>query len=610
MSIRAAAGIPGHKDSFVGEKTGETSLKWSVVWRVLGFTRAYAVRRNLCFVLTSLRAIQKPGLAWALAAVINGPITGGDFDGVVWGAIGFFALAFITELTFHFRQRMQLELGESVVHDLRNAVFHQLQRMPMSYFNKTKLGRILSRVITDIEAVRRGVQVVFFFSLLLVGQMVGSAALMLYYNWVLFCMLLAIWPLIWLTNRHFYPRLTRFSRAVAESQSRITGALAESVKGMRVIQGYTRQRQNDESYGVLVNRHADNNVSLAHESSLYVPLLDLNSQIFIAALLVVGGYGALNGFAGMEIGSLIAFFFLPNLFFQSLQHLGTVHTQAITAMAGAERVFQMLDLEPEWTDAPNAIDLPPRPVPARGARVEFRGVSFAYDPGRFVLQNLNFVAEPGQTVALVGHTGSGKTSVINLVAKFYLPTLGEVYIDDHEIQQLKGSSLRSQMGIVLQTNFLFTGSVIENIRLGRPDASDDEIRAAARSLDCLDLLESLPEGLATEVGERGTSLSLGQRQLICFTRALLADPRILILDEATSSVDTITESRLQNALQRLLAGRTSFVVAHRLSTIRQANQIIVLEQGQIVERGTHIELLALRGHYHALYRQFALVEAA
>jgi ATP-binding cassette, subfamily B, bacterial len=242
--------------------------------------------------------------------------------------------------------------------------------------------------------------------------------------------------------------------------------------------------------------------------------------------------------------------------------------------------------------------------------VEFRGVSFAYDPGRFVLQNLNFVAEPGQTVALVGHTGSGKTSVINLVAKFYLPTLGEVYIDDHEIQQLKGSSLRSQMGIVLQTNFLFTGSVIENIRLGRPGASDDEIRAAARSLDCLDLLESLPEGLATEVGERGTSLSLGQRQLICFTRALLADPRILILDEATSSVDTITESRLQNALQRLLAGRTSFVVAHRLSTIRQASQIIVLEQGQIVERGTHIELLARRGHYHALYRQFALVEAA
>lgn len=609
MSLRAAAGIPGHKD-MPSEQSPETSLNWRIVRRVLGFTRAYAPKRNLIFVLTAVRAVQKPALAWALAAVINGPITGGDYHGAVWGAVGFLILAFITELTLHFRQRLQLELGESVVHDLRNAVFHQLQRMPMSYFNKTKLGRILSRVITDIESVRRGVQVVFFFSLLLFGQMAGAAALMLYYNWVLFCVLLAIWPLIWVTNRHFYPRLSRFSRAVAESQSRITGTLAESVKGMRVIQGYTRQRQNDEIYGTLVNRHADNNVSLARESSLYVPLLDLNSQVFIAALLVVGGYGALHGIAGMEIGSLIAFFFLPNLFFQSLQQLGNLHTQAITAMSGAERVFQMLDLKPEWTDAPEAVAMPPRPVPARGTRVEFRHLSFAYDPGRMVLQDLSFTAEPGQTVALVGHTGSGKTSIINLVSKFYLPTHGELFIDGQEIRQLRGDSLREQMGIVLQTNFLFTGNVMENIRLGRPSATDDEIREAARSLDCLDLLESLPEGLATEVGERGTSLSLGQRQLICFTRALLADPRILILDEATSSVDTITESRLQNALARLLAGRTSFVVAHRLSTIRQADQIIVLKQGRIIERGTHLELLGQRGDYHALYRQFAMAEAA
>ena len=621
MSLLAAVGIQPSK-GFSAAEAEPTALDWRILRRILTHTRPYAAKRNTIFALTVARAIQKPAMAWAIAAVINGPITGGDYSGAVWGAAGFFTLALVTELTFHFRQRLQLELGEAVVHDLRNDVFRQLQRMPLSYFNKTKLGRILGRVITDIESVRRGVQNVFFFSLMLFGQMAGAAGLMLYYNWALFCVLLAVGPLVWLTNRHFHPRLSRHSRAAAESQSRLTGSVAETVKGMRVIQGYARQRESDDRYGRLIDRHSDNNVGLANESSLYLPLLDLHSQVFLAALLVVGGYGALNGFAGMEIGSLIAFFFLPSLFFQSLQHLGNLYTQAITSMAGAERVFQLLDLKPDWTDAPGAVDLPdPRTVrgPGRapagsasavrtGARVEFRDISFEYDPGRRVLNDLSFTAAPGETVALVGHTGSGKTTIVNLIAKFYLPTSGEILIDGHEIRTLRGESLRGQMGIVLQTNFLFTGTVMENIRLGRPEATDADVRAAATSLDCLDLLESLPQGFATEVGERGTSLSLGQRQLICFTRALLADPRILILDEATSSVDTITESRLQHALDRLLATRTSFVVAHRLSTIRRADQILVLDQGCIVERGPHLQLLAQRGAYHALYRQFALAE--
>lgn len=621
MSLLAAAGIPTSK-GFTAAAAEPSALDWRILRRILTHTRPYAAKRNTIFALTVARAIQKPAMAWAIAAVINGPITGGDYRGAVWGAAGFFALAVVTELTFHFRQRLQLELGEAVVHDLRNDVFQQLQRMPLSYFNKTKLGRILGRVITDIESVRRGVQNVFFFSLLAFGQMAGAAGLMLYYNWVLFCVLLAVGPLVWLTNRHFHPRLSVHSRAAAESQSRLTGSVAETVKGMRVIQGYARQRESDDRYGRLIDRHSDNNVGLAHESSLYLPLLELHSQVFLAALLVVGGYGALHGFAGMEIGSLIAFFFLPSLFFQSLQHLGNLYTQAITSMAGAERVFQLLDLKPDWTDAPHALDLPdPRTAHGRadapasattpgtkGARVEFRDVSFAYEPGRMVLNNLCFTAAAGETVALVGHTGSGKTSIVNLIAKFYLPTSGDILIDGQEIRTLRGESLRSQMGIVLQTNFLFTGTVLENIRLGRPGATDAEVRAAATSLDCLDLLESLPQGFATEVGERGTSLSLGQRQLICFTRALLANPRILILDEATSSVDTITESRLQHALDRLLATRTSFVVAHRLSTIRRADQILVLDQGCIVERGPHLQLLARCGAYHALYRQFALAE--
>ena len=314
MSLLAAVGIQPSK-GFSAAEAEASALDWRILRRILTHTRPYAAKRNTIFALTVARAIQKPAMAWAIAAVINGPITGGDYSGAVWGAAGFFALALVTELTFHFRQRLQLELGEAVVHDLRNDVFRQLQRMPLSYFNKTKLGRILGRVITDIESVRRGVQNVFFFSLMLFGQMAGAAALMLYYNWALFCVLLAVGPLVWLTNRHFHPRLSRHSRAAAESQSRLTGSVAETVKGMRVIQGYARQRESDDRYGRLIDRHSDNNVGLANESSLYLPLLDLHSQVFLAALLVVGGYGALHGFAGMEIGSLIAFSFCRRCFF-------------------------------------------------------------------------------------------------------------------------------------------------------------------------------------------------------------------------------------------------------------------------------------------------------
>ena len=241
-------------------------------------------------------------------------------------------------------------------------------------------------------------------------------------------------------------------------------------------------------------------------------------------------------------------------------------------------------------------------------RIEFQNVSFGYDPGRLVLHDVNFTAEPGRMIALVGHTGSGKSSIINLVAKFYLPTRGEVLIDSREIRTLTSHSLHRQMGLVQQQNFLFSGTVLDNIRLGRPEATEDDVRAAAGRLDCLDVFEELPRGVHTEVGERGGNLSVGQRQLVCFARALLADPRLLVLDEATSSIDAVTEARIQQALGTLLRGRTSFVVAHRLSTIRHADLVLVIDQGRIIERGTHAELLTLHGHYAALYRQFVQID--
>jgi ATP-binding cassette subfamily B protein len=315
----------------------------------------------------------------------------------------------------------------------------------------------------------------------------------------------------------------------------------------------------------------------------------------------------------MDLGRLIQFFFLANTFFAPISVIGNQYNQALIAMAGAERVFRLIDTKPDWEDDPAAQALAdPRQAaggPATGLRVEFRRVTFGYDPARPVVHELEFTAEPGQSVALVGHTGSGKSTIISLAAKFYLPTAGEIRLDGREIRSVTSGSLHRQMGLVQQQNFLFSGTIAHNIRLGRPEATDADITAALRRLDCLDLIAALPGGIHAEVGEKGGALSLGQRQLVCFARALLADPRLLAFDEATSSIDTLTEARLQKALATLLQGRTSFIVAHRLSTVRQADVILVLDQGRIVERGRHQDLLARGGHYAALYKQFVQVDA-
>jgi ATP-binding cassette subfamily B protein len=575
-------------------------LEFRLIRRLMSYTRPYAAKRNWLLLTVVLRSIQLPALTWVIAAVIKGPVERRDLAGVGWGAAGFAALAVFTQFVMHYRQRLALELGEAVVCDVRNALFAHLQRMPMKWFHRTKVGRVISRMTSDIEDVRIGVQEVLFVSLVQVGQMLVAAAAMLWYDATLFLIVLALAPVIWFINNHFHRRLSTALRNMRESFSRVTATLAESVIGIRVTQGFVRHEENARLFEELATDHSRYNTVVMRTHGLFIPLLELNNQVFIAVLLLIGGYRVLRPEALTNVGDLVGFFFMANLFFSPISVLGNQYNQAMTAMAGAERLFGLLDTPPEWSDPPDAIELP-----ALSGRIELEHVTFGYDPERPVLHDVSFVAEPGQTIAFVGHTGSGKTSIINLIAKFYLPTSGRVLVDGHDITRVSQDSLHRQMGIVLQQNFLFHGTVADNIRVGKPDAAFEEVVRAVRQLDCLDLLASLPRGFDTQVGERGVTLSVGQRQLICFARALLADPRILILDEATSSIDSQTESRLQAALRVLLAGRTSFVVAHRLSTIRHADQVLVLDHGRIVERGCHDELLRQGGVYASLYRRFA-----
>ena len=579
-------------------------LEWGLIRRMFTYARPVKRQLNILLVLTVIRSAQLPALIWASAAIISGPIAHHDIGGLPWAVLGYGLLALTTDVLFHWRQRYALEIGETVVNGLRAEIFAKTQRQPMSFFHRVKLGRIISRVTSDVESLRVGIQDVMFVSAIQFGQMVFTAIVMVRCDWVLFLVVAGLAPVLWGANRHFRVRLSHLTRAAQESFSRVTATLAESVNGIRVTQGFVRQETNAGLFRGLLADHSRYNMALARTSAKLTPLLELNSQFFVAILLLFGGWRVFDG--AMSLDALITFFFLSNFFFSPIAVIGNQYNQALVAMAGAERVFRLIDTQPAWEDAPDAVALPK--VAGQGARVEFRQISFGYDPARLVLHEVDFLAEPGQTVALVGHTGSGKTSIINLAAKFYLPTSGELFIDGREVRTITSDSLHRQLGMVPQQNFLFSGTVLANIRLARPEATEAEVRAAAQQLDCLDLLEALPQGLHTEVGERGAGLSVGQRQLVCFTRALLADPRLVILDEATSSIDALTEARLQKALVTLLRGRTSFVVAHRLSTIRHADLVLVLDQGRVIERGTHTALLAGGGHYAALYRQFVQVD--
>lgn len=580
------------------EEPDRLPLRWSTIARLLSFTEAHRGQRNALFWLCAFRALALPLLAWLVGHIIKGPISAGDGVGTAEWLLLFLGAVIVADIALYWRIRLAHQIGEAVLRDLRDKLMKHLLTQPLSFFHGRSHGSLISRMISDIEAMRNGIQNNFFITVVSIGQMTCAAGLMLWVNPQLFLVLLAIVPGLLLIHGFFRGKILQASRIQQESFSRVTSALAETVQGIRVTQGFAREDTNAGFFSRLVHTLAGNVVKTASLSALYLPLLELNSQGFLAALVGVGGWAALSG-GSTGLGDLLTFFFLADLFFSPITIIGTQLSEATLAMAGAERYFRLLDTAPAWSDAPTAKECPP----LKG-KVEFQDVTFSYLPGQRVLHGVSFTAQPGQVIAFVGHTGSGKSTIIGLLAKFQLPDSGGIRLDDLDLAEIQQISLRRQTGFVFQQNFLFAGTIAENVKSARPDASDEEVRQAFRDLDCLDIIEALPNGIHTQCSEKGRGLSLGQQQLVAFARALMANPRILVLDEATSAVDTLTESRLQLALARLMKGRTSFVVAHRLSTIRKADQVLVMDQGQIVERGTHHELVALNGAYASLHRDF------
>ncbi|QWU18306.1 ABC transporter ATP-binding protein [Paenibacillus sophorae] len=566
--------------------------------RLFGYMKPYARQMlplvMLMMVLGTVTKLMVPFLTSLAIDKAIAPKSGSPNQALLYIlTAGVIVLYIVQWIAGVFRIKYTNVIGQKVIYDLRSDLFKHIQKLSFNFFDKRPAGSVLVRVTNDINSLQDLFTNGVVNSIIDCVQLAGIVVILLALNWKLGLAVMVTVPIMFLVSTKYRRTIRIAWQAVRIKNSRINSHLNESIQGIRVTQAYTQELENMNYFDTM---NWDSKKSWDKASAMnqgFGPIIEVTGGLGTLVLFWLGAYMIQTG--NLTVGVLVAFSTYVSNFWDPINRLGQTYNQLLVAMASSERIFEYLDEEPLVQDKPEA-----KPLPTIHGDISFERVYFEYEKGRAALKGIDLEVSAGQSIALVGHTGSGKSTIINLIGRFYDITGGRITIDGQDIRDVTLNSLRSQIGIVLQDTFIFSGTIRDNIRFGRLDASDMDVEEAAKAVDAHDFIMKLPDGYDTEVEERGSALSMGQRQLLSFARALLANPRILILDEATASIDTETELKIQEALKVLLKGRTSFIVAHRLSTIRHADKIVVLDHGEIKEMGTHQELTEQQGIYNGL----------
>ncbi len=587
----------------------EKQFNWTQMMRLLVYLKPYSKNylpaAIIAMMISTAVRLTVPILIGKVA--IDVAIKNKDTTMLTYLVVGIGLLYLLSFVGNTFRIKWVNILGQNVIYDLRQHLFSHVQRLSHRFFDSRSAGSILVRIMNDINSLQELFTNGIINLLMDVVTLIGIIVILFVLSPKLALAIMVILPIMFYISTKLRRNIRRSWQEVRIQQSRMNSHLNEGLQGMRITQSFSQEKENGDYFNGVNHGFFESFRGASKKSAMFRPLVEMCNAVGTVILIAYGAHLILLGEAngGIELGTFVAFAFFLGMFWEPISRLGQMYNQLLMAMAASERIFEFLDEKPNVDEKENSYN-----IEEMKGHIEFDKVEFSYEEGRIALHEISLDIKQGQTIALVGHTGSGKSTIANLISRFYDPTKGVVKIDGHDLRDVKINSLRQKISVVLQDTFIFSGTIMENIRFGKPNATDEEVMEAAKVVGADDFIQRLGEGYGTEVEERGSILSAGERQLLSFARALLADPTILILDEATASIDTETEVKIQKALNRLLKGRTAIIIAHRLSTIRESDNIFVLENGKVLENGNHEELMAKRGEYFGLVKsQFQMLDA-